>query len=135
MNIRKIDEYDIPEIVELNVEAFPNTPREQAAYVFERVLRSGIPGACLLAEEDGEIVGAIFCEEKITFTKNQARIKSIVVKKGMRRRGIGTGLMNAAMDALHDYSTIALSVENGNELAMRFYEKFGFRQYRIEYIK
>ncbi len=43
---------------------------------------------------------------------------------GMR---VGYGLMKAACEMLKDYQRVAVWVLKGNERAIRFYEKFGFR--------
>jgi len=40
---------------------------------------------------------------------------------------VGYALMNAALDKLSDYNKIAVWVLKGNEKAIRFYERYGYR--------
>ncbi len=54
-------------------------------------------------------------------------IFSIYVLAEYQGRKVGYGLMNAALDKLSDYGKIALWVLKGNDSAIRFYERYGFR--------
>ena len=42
-------------------------------------------------------------------------------------QGLGYALMNAAVEKLSAYEKIAVWVLKGNERAIRFYERYGFR--------
>lgn len=52
---------------------------------------------------------------------------AIYVLEEYHGKRVGYELMNAALDKLSDYKRIAVSVLKGNDRAIRFYEKYGFR--------
>ena len=52
---------------------------------------------------------------------------ALYVLKEYHGRGVGYGLMDAAAKRLSGYEQIALWVLRGNERAVRFYERYGFR--------
>ncbi len=52
---------------------------------------------------------------------------AIYVLKEYQGRGVGFALMNAALDRLSGFRRIALWVLRGNERAIRFYTRYGFR--------
>ena len=54
-------------------------------------------------------------------------VQAIYVLQEAQGLGIGRKLMDAALEALSDYETIALWVLKGNDKAIGFYEHYGFR--------
>ncbi len=52
---------------------------------------------------------------------------ALYVLKEYHGRGVGYGLMDAALARLSGYATAAVWVLKGNERAVRFYERYGFR--------
>lgn len=52
---------------------------------------------------------------------------ALYVLAAYQGRKIGYALMNAALDALSEYPKIAVWVLKGNDKAIRFYERYGFR--------
>ncbi|MBQ3638282.1 MAG: GNAT family N-acetyltransferase, partial [Clostridia bacterium] len=54
-------------------------------------------------------------------------IFALYVLGEVQRQGIGTELTRRALDLLADHPVVALWVLDGNEKAIRFYEKTGFR--------
>ena len=92
IKIRKITKEDLEALSRLNAEIFKDTSQKQALEVFRLSLKKGIPDACLLAQENRNIIGAVFAEEKTTFHKNSAHIKSIFVKVEWQRKKIGKSI-------------------------------------------
>ena len=85
---------------------------------------------CLVAESDGEIVGAVWVRK---LTDNDAKPKdvpqlAISVKPEFRGRGIGTSLMKALLAKMRqeNYEKVALIVDELNFVAQKLYQKLGF---------
>ena len=136
MIIRTVKETDLGILAKMNSDIFGDTSEKQALEVFRDAIENGIPDACLVAEEN-EILGAVFVEEKLTFTENAAGIKSIFVKKGWQGKGIGKMLLEGCLSVLKEkgYKTVSLSVEQNNENAVSLYENLDFRPFRVLYLK
>jgi ribosomal protein S18 acetylase RimI-like enzyme len=89
----------------------------------ERYLKRN-PETCFVAEEDNMIIGVIL-------SGNDGRrgyIHHTAVNISNRKCGIGTALVNAAMDALKNegISKVALVVFGKNDIGNSFWEKSGF---------
>jgi ribosomal protein S18 acetylase RimI-like enzyme len=83
------------------------------------------PRTCFVAEDDNAgIVGVILCGND----GRRGYIHHTAVKTTERKRGIGTSLVNAAMDALQNegITKAALVVFADNELGDGFWERLGF---------
>ena len=82
----------------------------------------------LLAVEDGNVIGFVgfgaYRDEKDT---NMGEIHGLYVLEKYHGKKIGYNLMNEAVKKLFDYKKIALWVLKGNNRAIRFYEKHGFK--------
>ena len=137
MEIRKIREDDLPTLAALNAETFTDTAKGQALLTFKDAWDKRVGDACLVAEENQEIIGAIVVEKKITFIKGSSGIVSFFVKKEMQGKGVGTKLMETALAALkkNGYRNVSLSVALGNEDAISIYEREGFKPFRMLYLK
>lgn len=89
----------------------------------------------LVAEEDGEFVGLVFCrlfpqdDHGYGFVDAITPELGVAVVDGHRGRGIGTAMMNALAGevAASGISTISLSVERDNP-ARHLYERLGYRE-------
>ncbi len=88
------------------------------------------PECFFVAENDGEIVGFIFCN-RFWYSKFEhgkvGAIHEIVVVPAHRHEGIGKMLIEKAMEELNS-SKIELWVGEKNESAIKFYEKLGFKR-------
>lgn len=137
MMIRRMEQEDIAPLADLNARIFGDTSPEQAARVFSASFRSGVKGACLVAQEEGRIIGGIIAERKIAFSRNAAGIKSFFVMEEHQKKGLGKALLEGCISALKDagIESVSLSVEPGNEAAISLYEKTGFELFRLKYIK
>lgn len=82
------------------------------------------PDTCFVAAEKGRIVGVILCGHD----GRRGYIHHTAVAVDWRGRGVGSGLVDAAMAALKEagISKAALVVFARNELGNRFWEGRGF---------
>ena len=82
------------------------------------------PETCFVAEEEGEIVGAIL----VGSDGRRAYVYHAAVHPAHRKRGIGQAMANAALEALRriGVSKAALVVFARNEGGNAFWEKMGF---------
>jgi ribosomal protein S18 acetylase RimI-like enzyme len=137
IKIRKITTDDLEILAKLNASIFKDTSEKHALWVFNHSLENGVPDACLVAEENGEIIGAVFAEEKKTFYPDSSHIKSIFVKEKWQGKGIGRQLIEKCLDALEKagMKNVSLSVDPKNRSAVSMYEKFDFKKFRVLYLK
>lgn len=79
-----------------------------------------------VAEADGRIVGQLGIGRK---RDGHAEL-GMLVADGWRGRGVGSALMDAAIDwaRAHDVHKVALEVWPHNEAAIALYRKFGFEE-------
>jgi ribosomal protein S18 acetylase RimI-like enzyme len=82
------------------------------------------PNTCFVAEKNGVIIGVILCGHD----GRRGYIHHTAVAENEQRCGVGTALMNAAMNALEreGINKAALVVFGKNEKGGAFWEKQGF---------
>lgn len=82
------------------------------------------PNTCFVAEADGKIIGVILCGHD----GRRGYIHHTAVAGDEQRQGVGTALVDAAMDALRGegINKAALVVFGKNENGNTFWEKHGF---------
>jgi len=82
------------------------------------------PNTCFVAELDNQIVGVILCGQD----GRRGYIYHTAVKLDCRKRGIGTALVNATLEALkkEQINKVALVVFTTNSLGNKFWENIGF---------
>ncbi len=86
------------------------------------------PDNILVAKEGDRVVGfAGYGTCRDGDLDNAGEIFALYVLGEVQRQGIGTELTRRALDLLADHPVVALWVLDGNEKAIRFYEKTGFR--------
>ena len=86
------------------------------------------PDNILVAKEGDRVVGfAGYGTCRDGDLDNAGEIFALYVLGEVQRQGIGTELTRRALDLLADHPVAALWVLDGNEKAIRFYEKTGFR--------
>lgn len=66
----------------------------------------------------------------VSISNTLGEIDSLYAQPSTRGRGVGDGLMSVGLEWLtqHKPKNIRLSVGQGNEQAISYYEKFGFKQ-------
>lgn len=84
------------------------------------------PATCFVAEEEGEIIGAILAGHD----GRRGFIYHVAVSVDRRRSGVGTRLVEHAMEALEreGIRKVALVVFRRNETGNAFWERFGFSE-------
>jgi ribosomal protein S18 acetylase RimI-like enzyme len=80
-------------------------------------------------EEDGKIVGNTTVN-RTTPGSRRWLISNVAVSKKYRQRGIGRGLMYAALELVKEYNgaSVSLQVRADNIAARRLYESLGFKE-------
>jgi ribosomal protein S18 acetylase RimI-like enzyme len=101
------------------------SPRETAAFVRGNI-RKGIPQ--YLALVDGQVVGWCDILPLDRPTKSHGGVLGLGVLPGHRGRGIGTALLEAALNAAKEYglTRVELVVREHNTGAIALYERLGF---------
>jgi len=84
--------------------------------------------ATFFAEVDGQAVGLV--EAKIH--EDEASIRNLVVIRKFRRRGIGTKLLEKAIEFIKSRGIRRIRAKTPTRNASRFYRKNGFR--RVDYL-
>lgn len=80
----------------------------------------------VVESSDGRILGWCACRT----IWPEAELLKITVARNERQKGLGTCLLEALLGELREqaYNSLFLEVRAGNEAALRFYGKHGFRQ-------
>ncbi|MDG5816238.1 GNAT family N-acetyltransferase [Chitinispirillales bacterium ANBcel5] len=88
------------------------TVKEKALALFAALNESEIIGYCIASAD-----------------KNKGEIDSLYIKEQFRNHGLGAKLMSTALSWLRELplSSIQVYVAEGNEEALGFYRKFGFK--------
>ena len=110
---------------------------ENESRIRESLAQRLVVGGVRLARVDDDPVGfTTFYPEQGAFKQDHARgiIENLYVTERHRGNGIGTALLEAAVDSLHEGGAdrIALDVLAANERARAFYRDHGFEPHRIE---
>lgn len=124
MIIRKYRDQDKESLITLWEEVFPDAaPHNNPAHVIEEKL--AVDDLIFVAEQDGIIHGA--CQAG--YDGHRGWLYSVAVSPDQRRRGIGTRLINKAIDALkkRGCQKINLQIRAGNTPVIGFYESLGFK--------
>ena len=96
----------------------------------ERCIRTAHqwPDRILIAKDGEKVIGFTgygpYRDDSLSDT---GEIYALYVLQEYQHQGVGYALMNAAIQQLAAYSRLALWVLDGNEPAIRFYERCGFR--------
>ena len=93
-------------------------------YVHNRSWHENIP----VAKDGDRVIGFVgFGAYRDNTLPGYGEIFAIYVLKEYHGKRVGYELMNAALERLSDYEKIAVWVLRGNDRAIRFYERYGFR--------
>jgi len=133
MKIRNAKRSDLKALARMDERVFPETTMEsEAIKVFRHCLANTVPGAFLIAEEDGRIVGAMVAARKLTHAPNAAEVRDIMVDAKFRGKGLGKKLFQKSLSALkkHGIKTVSLTVNPKNGKAYALYKREGFVLFR-----
>jgi ribosomal protein S18 acetylase RimI-like enzyme len=93
-------------------------------------------GHLFLAEEDGRAIGYAMVSETggqatLQTGTRMAELESLSVLPDARGAGVGRALMTAVHELVHELGAgeVMLYVMDGNDGALRFYERYGMRPY------
>lgn len=129
--IRRCEYRDLMHVMEINMIALSEHYSE---YFFEELFRE-FPEAFLVAEINGIIVGYIMCKVEYGFSNfkrlgfvKKGHVVSIAVLKEHRGKGLGTALMQEAINAMiaRGCDEVYLEVRVSNEPAISVYENLKF---------
>ena len=116
----------VPEGYSLPDKSIIDSPELQA---YIKDFGSSKDDKCFVAEEDGKIIGAVWCRIMNDYGHIDDSIPSLAISvhKEYRRQGIGTELMRAMLDELKHagYSGVSLSVQKANYV-VKMYQHLGF---------
>ena len=120
MNIRSMTAADLPSVAELDQLSF-SQPWPPAAFEVEL---ANVNSRCWVVEVDSRVVAAIVLWRVL----DEAHIATIAVHPDFRRRGIGSALLRASMDAAYAEGAriYHLEVRAGNLTAQKMYVDFGY---------
>ena len=86
------------------------------------------PDNLLVAKDGDKVIGfAGYGAYRDDTLPRHGEVYALYVLKDYHGQGVGYDLVNAAMQRLSAYHRIALWVLKGNERAIAFYERYGFR--------
>jgi ribosomal-protein-alanine N-acetyltransferase len=128
VTIRSLGYSHLPQVIAIERRAFP-TPWSLAMFVLELSKPSGV---CLAAFAPGgdedrgrsdRVVGYLICSRYADVW----HLMNIAVDPAVRRRGIGTALLEQMLDRAGPDAAYTLEVRPSNAVAIALYERFGFR--------
>jgi ribosomal-protein-alanine N-acetyltransferase len=118
--VRRLVYADLPQVIGVERRAFP-TPWSLAMFVLELSKPSGI---CLAAEIDGRLVGYLICSRYETVW----HVMNVAVDPDRQRQGVATALLAELYSRVDDgRARFTLEVRQSNDVAIRLYERDGFR--------
>jgi len=119
--IRKTHESDIAEILDIERMSF-TTPWSEAAFLNEIYHPHAISKVAVF---ENRVIGYIFARQILS----DCHILNLAVHPRMRKRGIGTSLVEEVLAELKEQrcTFLYLEVRASNMEARKFYERFGFR--------
>lgn len=86
------------------------------------------PENTLIAKDGERVIGfAVYGECRDADLRHTGELQAIYVLAEYYGKGPGQALMREALSRMREYPRIAVWVLKGNERAIRFYEKYGFR--------
>ena len=86
------------------------------------------PEGVIIAKDGERVIGFAGCGAyRYETLPGCGEVFALYVLKEYHGRGVGYALMNAALARLSGYERIAVWVLKGNDRAIRFYERYGFR--------
>jgi GNAT superfamily N-acetyltransferase len=137
VRIRAATAADLPRLVALFSELSLDDPREDPdlmhrySEAFEAI--EARPGYHVLAaEEDGELLASVtvIVEPNLTYQGTPfALIENVIVTEAARGKGVGTQIINAAVEIAREAGCykVSLTSNKRREDAHRFYESIGFQ--------
>ncbi len=129
--IRRAELSDLIPIMEINLKTLPE---HYSDYFYESLIAE-LPEAFLVAEIGGKHVGYIMCKSEYGFSNfkklgfvKKGHVVSVAVLNEFRRKGIGKGLVEEAINGVKTKKCdeLYLEVRCSNTEAVLLYENMGF---------
>jgi ribosomal-protein-alanine N-acetyltransferase len=122
VNLRLMKQEDVPQVTEIDREAFP-TLWPPANY--ERELKNGLAHYIVAGDEGGQYITGF---AGLWMLVDEAHITNIAVREKHRRQGIGEALLIAIIELAIELGAqlITLEVRASNTEAQKLYSKYGF---------
>ena len=97
--------------------------------IFRRILSAPTMGIILVAEKEGKLLGCITLSYPLAIrcSGHYARIEEYIVDEAARGRGIGTDLLEAAIEEAKKMECFDLQVNNPSDLGKPLYDSHGFK--------
>jgi [ribosomal protein S18]-alanine N-acetyltransferase len=125
-SIRTLGYSDLPQVIAIERRSFP-TPWSLAMFVLELSKPSGV---CLAAVEEAPgrgrretVLGYLICSRY----DQVWHLMNVAVDPEVRRRGLGTMLLEEMLERAGRDEGYTLEVRTSNAAAIALYERFGFR--------
>lgn len=121
MELRRMQQADIPAIAALEKQCF-SQPWSEQALAAELQNKNAL---FLAAFEAGKLIGYL----GMHCVLDEGYIANVAVDEAYRRRGVATALLNALLEIARQrrLGFVTLEVRQSNAPAIAFYEKFGFK--------
>jgi ribosomal-protein-alanine N-acetyltransferase len=129
-NLRKFEPDDLQDVMRINRVCLP----ENYTDMFFMDLHERFPETFVVAEEDHELIGYIMCRIEVGLSNyglggliRKGHVVSLAVMPQVRRRGVASALLNAAISGMCNYKAkqIYLEVRVTNEAGVDLYKKLG----------
>ena len=130
INVRKATLNDETEVFELLKKLLsPQAPDSSrihtpaSAGIFRELITDESKGTVIVAEEDGKLVGVITLSYPIAIrcVGRYTCIEEFIVSETMRGRGVGSGLLEAALNEAKKQGCFEIQVNNPSELGYPLY--------------
>jgi len=133
MLIRKMSRADLPALARMVVKIFREPYLKRVLLRLKDSFKKRVDGACLVAEDEGNISGAIICEKLLTTRPGTATVRDLFVEGKYRGKGIGNEMMAASLAAMKKkgITSVSLTVNEKNKRARSLYKKAGFKPFRL----
>jgi len=120
--IRRMQDSDLDMVMEIERESF-STPWSRGTF---RGLLQRSDASLWVAQVGGRVVGYAV----VWYSFREAELGNLAVAPGWRRCGLGTQLLDWALQKARERGTerVFLEVRVGNRIAQQLYERYGFSQ-------
>ena len=120
VEIRRLLYTDLPQVIAIERRVFP-TPWSLAMFVLELSKQSGV---CLAAVSDGRLLGYLICSRYDTVW----HVMNLAIDLEHQRMGLAPVLLSELYSRVDDeQARFTLEVRRSNVVAIRLYEREGFR--------
>jgi ribosomal-protein-alanine N-acetyltransferase len=120
VEIRRLLYTDLPQVIAIERRVFP-TPWSLAMFVLELSKQTGI---CLAAVSGRKLIGYLICARYDTVW----HLMNLAIDADQQRNGIATALLAELYERVEDDDArFTLEVRRSNVIAIRLYEREGFR--------